>query len=182
MKYHPKSRMRDTPVRFCERGDRVTGHPYSTATKLSGLFRENPLGGGSFGRGPRWLGRHSPLRGCSGLAALATAKIPCRRTPRNFQTGSKLRQPRARGRKLGSDLPDTPASDQVSTGAKLASLVGSSPKAPIDVAPGKRIGGKPKFYMLPPRARGGACLVSAEPAGTPEEGLHLFIRRRFRAQ
>jgi hypothetical protein len=37
---------------------------------------------------------HSPLRGCSlarparTLAALATAKIPRRGTPRNFQTGS----------------------------------------------------------------------------------------------
>ena len=37
----------------------------------------------------RWLDRHSPLRGCSGLAALAKAKIPRRRTPRNFQTRSE---------------------------------------------------------------------------------------------
>jgi hypothetical protein len=64
------------------------------ATKPTGLFLENPAGGGSFARGRRWLGRHSPLRGCSWqvrrtLAALATAKIPRRRTPRNFQTGSE---------------------------------------------------------------------------------------------
>jgi len=59
------------------------------ATKPDGFFCENPPGGGSFVRGLRWLTRHSPLRGCSGLAALATAKIPRRRTPRNFQTGSK---------------------------------------------------------------------------------------------
>ena len=30
---------------------------------------ENPPSGGSFGCGLRWLGRHSPLRGCSALAA-----------------------------------------------------------------------------------------------------------------
>jgi hypothetical protein len=52
-------------------------------------FAENPPGGGSFARGRRWLGRYSLLRGCSDLAALATAKIPRRSTPRNFQTGSK---------------------------------------------------------------------------------------------
>ena len=39
------------------------------ATKPVGPFRQNPPGGGSFARGRRWLGRHSPLRGCSGLAA-----------------------------------------------------------------------------------------------------------------
>src|SRR5204863_6554454 len=68
-----------SPQWGCDRG----------ATKPAGLFRENPPGGGSFDCGRRWLGRHSPLRGCSGLAALATAKIPRRRTPPNFQTGSK---------------------------------------------------------------------------------------------
>src|SRR2546426_5786899 len=47
------------PPGVCDRG----------TTKPGGLFRENPPGGGSFGGGPRWLGRHSPLRGCSGLAA-----------------------------------------------------------------------------------------------------------------
>ena len=62
----------------CERG----------TTKPESLFRENPQGGGSFGRGLRWLGPHSPLRGCSGLAASAPAKIPRRRTPPNFKTGS----------------------------------------------------------------------------------------------
>ena len=34
------------------------------------------------------LGRHSPLWGCSDLAALAAAKIPRRRTPPNFKTRS----------------------------------------------------------------------------------------------
>jgi len=63
------------------------------ATKPAGLFPETPAGGGSFGRGQRWLNRHSPLRGCSGFAALATATIPRRRTPRNFQTGSREDQP-----------------------------------------------------------------------------------------
>jgi hypothetical protein len=52
-------------------------------------FAENPPGGGSFARGQRWLGRYSPLRGCSDLAALATAKILRRSTPRSFQTGSE---------------------------------------------------------------------------------------------
>ena len=66
------------------------------ATKPAGPFRENPPGGGSFAGGPRWLDRHSPLRGCSGLAALATAKIPRRRTPLSFQTGSQ-----------GGTLPNT---------------------------------------------------------------------------
>ncbi len=54
---------------------------------------------GSFAFGPRWLDRYSPLwgwpsfakatAGRPGLAALAKAKIPRRRTPPNFQTGSK---------------------------------------------------------------------------------------------
>jgi hypothetical protein len=35
------------------------------ATKPGGLFPDNPPGGGSFVRGLRWLGRYSPLRGCS---------------------------------------------------------------------------------------------------------------------
>src|SRR6266545_871700 len=70
-----------SPQWGCDRG----------ATKPAGLFRENPPGGGSFACGERWLGRHSPLRGCSDLAALAAAKIPRRRTPRNFQTGSQKR-------------------------------------------------------------------------------------------
>ena len=51
-------------------------------------FAENPPGDGSFARGRRWLGRYSTLRGCSDLAALATAKILRRSTPRSFQTGS----------------------------------------------------------------------------------------------
>jgi hypothetical protein len=67
------------PPAVCNRG----------ATKPVGPFRENPPGDGSFGLGLRWLGRYSPLRGCAGLAALAQAKIPRRRTPSNFQTGSK---------------------------------------------------------------------------------------------
>ena len=37
---------------------------------------------------PRWIDRHSPPRGCSGLAALAAAIIPRHRIPRNFHTGA----------------------------------------------------------------------------------------------
>ena len=70
------------------------------ATKPGGFLLENPSavacwamagksGRGSFVCGPRWLGRHSPLRGYSSLAALPTPKIPRRNTPRNFQTGSE---------------------------------------------------------------------------------------------
>ena len=58
------------------------------ATKPDVLFLENPPGGRSFACGLRWLGPYSPLRGCSALAALATGKIPGRRTRRSFQTGS----------------------------------------------------------------------------------------------
>jgi hypothetical protein len=36
----------------------------------SGLFRENPPGAGSFVWGLRWLGRHRPRRGCSGLVRI----------------------------------------------------------------------------------------------------------------
>src|SRR5258708_40298614 len=57
--------------------------------KPDGLLPENPPGGGSFARGRRWLAPYSPLRGCSELAALATAKIPRRRPSANFKTGSK---------------------------------------------------------------------------------------------
>ena len=39
-----------------------------------------PSGGGSFVFARRWLGRHSPLWGCTFLAALAKAKIPRRST------------------------------------------------------------------------------------------------------
>ena len=60
-------------------------------TKPAGCFRENPRGGGSFAGGRRWLGRCSPLWGCAGRAALATTKIPPRRTPFNSQTGSQGR-------------------------------------------------------------------------------------------
>jgi hypothetical protein len=66
----------------------ATPKAFASRAKPGGLFRENPPGGGSFADGPRWLGRHSPLRGCSGLAALAAAKISRRRTPRSFQTES----------------------------------------------------------------------------------------------
>jgi hypothetical protein len=52
-------------------------------------FARKPSGGGSFVFVRRWLGWHSPLRGCTFLAALAKAKIPRRSTLRNFQTGSK---------------------------------------------------------------------------------------------
>jgi len=54
-------------------------------TKPDSIFREDPPGGGSFGRGRRWLGPYSPLRGCPGLAALASAKTPRRRPPGQFQ-------------------------------------------------------------------------------------------------
>src|SRR6185503_9212300 len=67
------------PPAVCERG----------TTKPENFFHENPPGGESFGRGLRWLGSHSPLRGCSDLAASALPKIPRRRTPPNFKTGSK---------------------------------------------------------------------------------------------
>ena len=39
--------------------------------------------------GRRWLGPHSPLWGCSGLAAWATTRIPRRRSPPRFRSGSK---------------------------------------------------------------------------------------------
>src|SRR6266699_1898456 len=65
----------------------VRGH--QGARRPDGLLPENPPGGGTFVRGRRWLVPYSPLRGCSELAALATAKIPRRSTPRSFQTGSK---------------------------------------------------------------------------------------------
>src|SRR5580765_4876080 len=67
------------PAAVCKRG----------ATQPDGLSRENPPGGGSFVWGLCWLSPYSPLRGCSGFAALAATKIPCRTTPRNFQSGSK---------------------------------------------------------------------------------------------
>ncbi len=66
------------PPAVCDRG----------ATKPGGPLLGNPPGGGPFVRSRRWLGRYSPLRGCAGLAALAATKIPRRRTPRNFQSGS----------------------------------------------------------------------------------------------
>jgi hypothetical protein len=49
------------------------------ATKPDGLLRENPPGGESFARGLRRLVPYSPLRGCSELASLSTAKILRRR-------------------------------------------------------------------------------------------------------
>jgi len=73
-----------SPKRGCDRG----------ATKPEGLLRENPSGGGSFGRSLRWLGTQSPLRGFSRLAASPAAKIPRRRTPRIFKAHSEAqRQP-----------------------------------------------------------------------------------------
>jgi hypothetical protein len=59
------------------------------ATKPDGILHENPSGGASFARGRRWLVAHSPLRGCSQFAALATAKIRCRRPAFHFDIGSK---------------------------------------------------------------------------------------------
>jgi hypothetical protein len=52
-------------------------------------FARKPSGGRSFVFVRRWLGRHSPLRGCTFLAALAKTKISRRSAPWNFQTGSK---------------------------------------------------------------------------------------------
>ena len=54
-------------------------------------FARKPSGRRVFWLRPALAGirSHSPLRGCSGLAALAAAKIPRRRTPRNFKTGSQ---------------------------------------------------------------------------------------------
>lgn len=49
--------------------------------------------GGSFDRGLHGLVRHRPLRGCSGLAALAITKIHRCRIFQNFQTGSHPRRP-----------------------------------------------------------------------------------------
>ncbi len=43
---------------------------------------------------------YSPLRGCSGLAALATDKIPRRRTPRNFKTGSNIAEGSSRSSRV----------------------------------------------------------------------------------
>jgi hypothetical protein len=63
-------------------------------TMKAAVFFENPPGGGSFARGRRWLGRYSPLRGCSDLAALATAKIPRPSTLPSFQAGSRPFFPR----------------------------------------------------------------------------------------
>jgi len=60
------------------------------ATKPAGCLLENPPGGRSFGCGPRWLGRYSPLWGCPSLAALPTSKIPRRSAPLNFQKGYKI--------------------------------------------------------------------------------------------
>ena len=49
-----------------------------------------------------------------------------------------------------------------------------SPKAPVDVAPGQRVGGKPEFHLLPPRARGGTLVAGAKPVQAPKEGLNSF--------
>src|SRR4030095_10108423 len=64
------------PPVVCERG----------ATTPAGPWRQNPSGGGPFVLGRRWLGRYSPLRGCSRLAALAPAQTPRRRTQRHFES------------------------------------------------------------------------------------------------
>src|SRR6266849_4726780 len=80
----------------------ATPKAFASRAKPDGLFPENPPGGGSFVRGRRWLGRHSPLRGCFDLAALATAKIPRRSAPRSFQTGSYADLPAARLTRYGT--------------------------------------------------------------------------------
>ena len=71
-----------------EEGGYPTAVSDRPATKPDAPFLDNPKGGGPFGRVLRWLGRHSPLRGCSDLAASDTPKTPRRRTPLTFQTGS----------------------------------------------------------------------------------------------
>ncbi len=73
--------------RRCARPPRATPKAFASWAKSEGLFRENPPGGGSFVRGRRWLVPYSPLRGCA--EPLATAKIPRRRPPANFKTGSE---------------------------------------------------------------------------------------------
>ncbi len=76
----------------CFRGKgRMAGATKENIPGGSSTEDENPPGGGSFVRGRRWLVPYSPLRGCSELAALATAKIPRRSAPRSFQTGSQRR-------------------------------------------------------------------------------------------
>src|SRR6185436_8069025 len=83
------------------------------ATTPVSLFCENPPGGGSFAFGLRWLERYSPLRGCSALTALSKAKIPSRRTPRSFQTGSKVSRKKLAEHFLESRFPATLASWQL---------------------------------------------------------------------
>src|SRR3989449_9255396 len=79
------------------------------ATKPDGLFPENPPGGGTFVRGRRWLVPYSPLRGCSELAALATAKNPRRSAPRRFPTRSNPDPAtRAVDATPAANLPDPP--------------------------------------------------------------------------
>ena len=97
--------------KVCKRGatppDRPGWENPSACVPQGGTTADKP-DGRSFARGLRWPGplasqasasqrpgvdvrfaqAVSPLRGCAGLAALSTVKIPCRRTPFNFQTGS----------------------------------------------------------------------------------------------
>ena len=105
------------------------------ATKPDGLFRENPPGGGSFVCGLRWLGRHSPLRGCCGLAALAAAKIPRRRTPRNFQTGSQCILSKSRGK-----INLTPPMSARPAATYIRAVQPSKPSMPI------------VFFHIPPKS------------------------------
>src|SRR6266849_6425352 len=63
----------------------ATPKAFASRAKPDGLFRESPPGGGSFVRGRRWLGRHSPLRGAArGHCALAAAKTSRRRSSRSL--------------------------------------------------------------------------------------------------
>jgi hypothetical protein len=78
------------PTVVCDRG----------ATKPASPFWANPPGDGSFVRGLCWLNRHSPLRGCSGLAASASLKIPRRRAHPIFQTGSQGGTPNGKQARL----------------------------------------------------------------------------------
>ncbi len=74
----------------CRAGFHIVQKPCHQVDALRARLRirRGPSGDGSFARGLRWLDRHSPLRGCSGLAVSASHKIPRRRALPNFQTGS----------------------------------------------------------------------------------------------
>jgi hypothetical protein len=68
-----------------DNSDGKAGIPKSACRKIPGdAVGSQTLPARDFGGGLRWHGRYSPTWGCSSLAALSTAKIPCRSPPRNF--------------------------------------------------------------------------------------------------